>query len=153
MTDSCCTRSNIGAVAELFDISCDVGNSDFDTLQTKVFKEWSASSETVQELIAYFGRQSIVLGQHFFIANPSGTGANVPKFDFTSGRLAGDASAFVVASKVGDIPAPTGASDVDWLALNKTTGALANQVFRVATVAGTDGAAVSISEYVDTYRC
>ncbi|KZV72695.1 hypothetical protein PENSPDRAFT_628290 [Peniophora sp. CONT] len=139
-------HNNIGAVAELFDISCLVGKPDFDSLQTKAFEEWSASPQTAQELIDAIGKRPIILGQHFFIANPAGSGANVPKFDFTSGRLAGDAQAFVVASKVGDILAPTGADDVDWLELNQTSGALASQVFRVATVAGTDGAACTAGE-------
>ena len=97
----------------------------------------------VFELIDEMGRKPFVLGQHYFVVNPTPGGANVPKFDFTSGRLAGDSQAFAVLAKAGDIAAPTGSSDVDWLMLNKTSGELANQIFRVNTVAGTDSASVS----------
>ncbi|VDB88878.1 unnamed protein product [Peniophora sp. CBMAI 1063] len=136
------TFTNIGAVAELFDISCIASKP----IQTEEFKKWSATSQTVQELIEETGKQPFVLGQHFFIANPTPGGANVPKFDFTSNRFSDNANAFAVMSKVGDILAPTGSNDIDWLELNKTSGALANQIFRVTTVEGTDGAACTSGE-------
>ncbi|KZV72694.1 hypothetical protein PENSPDRAFT_337436 [Peniophora sp. CONT] len=136
------TFTNIGAYAELFDISCLASKPEFANIQTNAYQMWSASPQTTaQQLIDAMGTKPVVLGQHYFIANPAGTGANVPKFDFTSGRDAGDANAFAVMSKVGDIAAPSGSSDVDWLMLKTTSGGLASQIFRVATVAGTDGAA------------
>ncbi|KZV72709.1 hypothetical protein PENSPDRAFT_560401, partial [Peniophora sp. CONT] len=136
------TFTNIGAYAELFDISCIAA----EPIQTAAFKAWSASSQTTQELVDTFGDQPYILGQHYFIANPTPGGANVPKFDFTSDRFKGDPTKFVVAARVGDLPAPTGPGDIDWLALNRTSGELANQVFRVSTVAGTDSAACSAGE-------
>lgn len=69
----------------------------------------------------------------------------MPKFDFTSDREAGNAQGFSVLSKVGDIPAPTGKADVDWLGLSATSGSLAKQIFRVDTVAGTDGSSVRVA--------
>ncbi len=63
----------------------------------------------------------------------AGTGVS-PQWDFSSAALAGHPDAFVLAAKVGDIPAPTGSPDVDWLSLNKVKGNLATQVFRVNTV-------------------
>jgi hypothetical protein len=64
-----------------------------------------------------------------------GTGIS-PVWNFASAALAGHADAFVLAAKVGDVPAPTGPPDVDWLSLNRVDGNLAKQVFRVATVGG-----------------
>ncbi|VDB88887.1 unnamed protein product [Peniophora sp. CBMAI 1063] len=141
------TFTNIGAYAELFDISCLASTPAFGDIQTKAYQMWNASPQTTtQQLVDAMGDKPVILGQHYFIANPSGTGANVPKFDFTADRDAGDASAFAVMSKVGDIAAPTGSSDVDWLMLNTTSGSLASQIFRVATVAGTDGAACTADQ-------
>jgi len=138
------TFTNIGAVAELFDVSCLYGKSEWKNIQTDTFKIWNASTHvTTQELITFFQKVSLgseILGQHYFIPNPSGTGANVPKFDFSSAFFNGNPDAFVVASKVGDIPSPQGAAQVDWLSLNSTAGKLATQVFRVDTVAGQDKA-------------
>ena len=80
--------------------------------------------------------EPFVLGQHYFIPNPiTGSGLS-PKWDFTSAALAGNANAFVVGAKTGDVPAPTGASDVDWLSLKNVQGELATQIFRVATKGG-----------------
>jgi hypothetical protein len=71
----------------------------------------------------------------------AGTGVS-PQWDFSSAALAGHPDAFVLAAKVGDIPAPTGSPDVDWLSLNKVKGNLATQVFRVNTVGGLPPASV-----------
>lgn len=73
-----------------------------------------------------------------------------PKWDFTSGALAGHPSAFVVAAKAGDIPAPTGPPDVDWLSLTNVSGSLATQVFRVNTVGGLPPASVRPSILIGT---
>jgi hypothetical protein len=131
------TFTNIGAYAELFDISC-LDKWAFASVQDSAFKQWNASAQTVQQLVDAFKGNRDVDGQHYFITNPAGTGANVPKFDFTSAKFKGNADAFAVMTKAGDIPAPTGAKDVDWLLLNPgpTSGKLASQIFRVTTVAG-----------------
>ncbi|VDB88881.1 unnamed protein product [Peniophora sp. CBMAI 1063] len=136
------TFSNIGAIAELFDISCIAS----EPVQLKAYEGWSASSQTALEFIDTIGHRSFVLGQHYFIANPTAGGANEPKFDFTNDRLAGDTQAFAVSSRAGDIVAPTGSGDIDWLLLNTTSGDLAQQIFRIATVGGTDASACTAGE-------
>ncbi|KZV72710.1 hypothetical protein PENSPDRAFT_683451 [Peniophora sp. CONT] len=136
------TFTNIGAYAELFDISCIAAAP----IQTAAYNVWLASPQTTQQLVDTFGDLPFILGQHYFIANPTPGGANVPKFDFTSDRFKGDPTKFVIAARVGDIPAPTGPQDIDWLELNRTSGDLANQIFRVNTVAGTDSAACTAGQ-------
>ncbi|KAJ7255809.1 putative malate dehydrogenase [Mycena haematopus] len=133
------TYTNVGAVAELFDASCLYGAPEFSSLQEIAYTMWKFAPPTapVSEVIAYLQpfHASFVLGQHYFVPSPSGTGVS-PKWDFTSASLAGHPDAFVLAAKAGDIPAPTGPPDVDWLSLTKVQGDLATQVFRVNTVGG-----------------
>ena len=84
-----------------------------------------------------------VLGQHYFILNPSGSGLS-PKWDFTSASEAGHPDAFVIGARTGDIPAPTNpTTNVDWLSLSNAGGDLADQVFRVQTRGGQPPASVS----------
>ncbi|KAI0262544.1 hypothetical protein BC834DRAFT_828732 [Gloeopeniophorella convolvens] len=140
------TYVTAGAVAELFDISCLFNTPEFDKIQVDAFNLWSkfpSNKPSTEELIALLRALGNfdVLGQHYFIANSAG--ALSPKFDFTSsGKTAGNPNAFVVAAKAGDIPAPTGSADVDWLMLNATSGELAKQVFRVNTKGGQPPASV-----------
>ncbi|KAJ7485728.1 hypothetical protein FB451DRAFT_1350190 [Mycena latifolia] len=130
--------TSIGAVASLFDISCIDKTPAFATVQTTAFKAWSAvpagiSANTIGTKIA----APTLLGFHYFVPSPSGTGIS-PMWDFTStGKNAGNATAFVIAAKAGDILAPTdSATNVDWLALNNVQGSLASKIFRVDTVNG-----------------
>ncbi|KAJ7190744.1 hypothetical protein GGX14DRAFT_579545 [Mycena pura] len=112
------TYASIGAVASLFDISC-LEKSDFAEVQTKAFKTWSkASAKTKATSIGATVGAPNLLGFHYFVTSPSGTGLS-PKRDFTStGKFAGNATAFVLAAKVGDMAAPTNPTvNVDWLAL------------------------------------
>ncbi|KAI0806242.1 hypothetical protein BC629DRAFT_1486464 [Irpex lacteus] len=128
-----------GALAELFDISC-LPPSSFDGLTTSALAAWEAApaSTTPQDIIdtlAGIGSPE-VLGQHYFITNPSGTGLS-PKWDFTSASFAGNSNAFVIGARTGDIPAPTDpAVNIDWLSLSNAGGDLADQVFRVQTRGG-----------------
>ena len=88
---------------------------------------------------------STVLGQHYFINNPSGAAGVVPKWDFTSASLKGNANAFVIGARTGDIPAPTNPTvNIDWLSLQNSTGDLATQVFRVETRGGQPPTSVSL---------
>jgi len=154
------TYTNVGAVAELFDISCLYGAPEFSSLQDIAFTVWKFAppSAPISEIIDFLEpfHASFVLGQHYFVTSPSGTGLS-PKWDFTSGALSGHSDAFVIAAKVGDIPAPTGAPDVDWLMLNNVEGNLAKQVFRVDTVGGdppascTPGSPEITVKYASTY--
>ncbi|KAJ7458076.1 putative malate dehydrogenase, partial [Mycena latifolia] len=133
------TYTNIGAVAELFDASCLYGTPEFPALAEIAFAVWKYAPPTadISYVISFLEKfkASFVLGQHYFVTSPSGTGIS-PEWDFTSASLAGHPDAFVIAAKVGDIPAPTGPPDVDWLSLNQVQGDLATQVFRINTVGG-----------------
>jgi len=135
------TYSNVGAVAELFDISCLYGSPEFSKIQDDSYTLWfdAPSSVTAQDVISKLGSKPPVLGQHYFVPNPNpapGSPAISPKWDFTSGAEKGNPEAFVIAAKVGDLPAPS-KQDVDWLQLKKVQGELADTVYRVATKAGT----------------
>ncbi|KAJ7136579.1 putative malate dehydrogenase [Mycena epipterygia] len=152
--------TNVGAVAELFDVSCLYGTPEFPKLQDIAYAVWKYAPPTapITQIISFMSafQASFVLGQHYFVTSPSGTGVS-PKWDFTSGALAGHPNAFVVAAKAGDMPAPTGPPDVDWLSLTNVTGSLATQVFRVNTVGGlppascTAGSPPITVKYASTY--
>jgi len=143
--------TSVGAVAELIDISCFAGSSIFSSLTTDVFDIFNATKEiTVNDVIDTLGGSFGVLGQHYFVTNPfTGTGVS-PTFDFRAASKKGDPNAFVIANKTGDIAAPSGPQDVDWLELTGAAGDLAKHVFRIVTKAGqppascTPGAAISV---------
>jgi len=156
------TYSNVGAVAELFDISCLFGTSSFTTIQDEAFNIWqkAPSSVTVLEAIKLLGGNQLILGQHYFVPNPkpaAGSPAISPKWDFTSAADKGNANAFVIGAKVGDLPAPTGKTDVDWLQVKNVEGALADTVYRVYTKGGqppsscTAGAPLLTVKYTSQY--
>ncbi|TCD70716.1 hypothetical protein EIP91_002092 [Steccherinum ochraceum] len=138
------TFTNVGAVAELVDISC-ADSSKYASLTQSVFDLWQRAPEslTTQKLIQDLSpidpifKQPIILGQHFFVTNPiTGSGIS-PKWDFTSASLQGHSDAFVVGAKVGDIVAPSNSgTNIDWLMLNAAQGNLASNVFRVETRGG-----------------
>ncbi|KAJ6577763.1 hypothetical protein B0H19DRAFT_1020250 [Mycena capillaripes] len=130
--------TSTGAVASIFDISCIDKTPAFATIQTTAFKAWSVApaSLTATTIGSKIGVPTL-LGFHYFVPSPSGTGLS-PKWDFTStGKFAGNSSAFILAAKAGDITAPTdSATNVDWLMLNNVQGSLASKVFRIDTVNG-----------------
>lgn len=131
------TYTSTGAVAELLDISCLYGKPGFQNAQNDLFNSWSLlpSSVTIQDAISLLDNAPTVLGQHYFIKNPIGTTpAILPKWDFTSTQH--NADAFVVGSKVGDLTAPTGSADVDWLQLKGVEGSLAKTIYRTDTKGG-----------------
>ncbi|KAJ7067689.1 hypothetical protein B0H15DRAFT_152994 [Mycena belliarum] len=138
-TSATSTYASIGAVASLFDISCLDKKPQFSSIQSTAFKIWDSPASlkaSASSIGARVGAPKL-LGFHYFVTAPSGTGIS-PKWDFTStGKFAGDASAYVLGAKVGDIPAPTSpATNVDWLALNNAQGSLASKIFRIDTVGG-----------------
>lgn len=106
-----------------------------------------SASETTQDLIKMLGNDPLVLGQHYFVGNgtnpATGGQAISPVWDFRSNGEKGNPEAMIVASRVGDIPAPTGPQDIDWLQLKKVSGGLADQVFRVDTKSGQPPKSVS----------
>jgi len=140
------TYTNVGALAELFDVSCLVKTSIFPSIPDIAIAAWEAAppSVTAAEVIKTLHGISapVILGQHYFVTNPiSGTGSN-PKWDFTSQSDAGNKEAFVVAAKVNGASAPTGSKDIDWVQLGvlagapALTGELAKQVYRTNTRLG-----------------
>ncbi|TFK75050.1 hypothetical protein BDN72DRAFT_606749 [Pluteus cervinus] len=128
-----------GAVAQLFDISCLINKSSFDDVQDVAYDLWKKAPESITTLrlgtlINQIGHGEPA-GLHYFISNSAG--GISPKWDHTASATAkGKAGDFVVAKKVGDIPAPNPSADVDWLSLANVSGDLAAQVFRVSTRGG-----------------
>ena len=133
--------SNIGAVAELFDISCLYDSPGFGTIQDNMFADWSRKPDsfTIQDLTKENEQDPAVLGQHYFISNGTAT---APKWDFTSASECGNAEAYSVGAKIGDLPVP--GSNVDWLSLESVEGDLADLIYRVDTRSGLPPASVSI---------
>jgi len=138
--------SSIGAVADLFDISCLYGTKEFAKIQDDAFDIWKkcpnfdpSKSNLIDELSHKF--KIPLLGYHYFI-NDNGTIR--PKFDLTStGPNKGNPDAFVVASKALGVPAPNSSQDVDWLLLKALSGKLADAVYRVYTKGGQPPTSVS----------
>jgi hypothetical protein len=133
---------NVGAVAELIDISCLYGTPEFESISIDAFKAWSnaPSSLTAQKVITILGSEPVVLGQHYFVP---GTPAPSPKWDFTSDAEKGNSEAFVVAAGTGSIPSPESKNDITWVQLKKVQGELADSVYRVETAGGLPPASVS----------
>jgi len=129
-----------GAVAELFDISC-LAKSPylFNNSQDLAYTIWNRApalpilkSLPVSDFLNLCNGLSV--GEHYFIA--VGTGIS-PIWDLRRSNP----NAFVVGAKVGDLKAPTGPNDVDWLQLNGVPlngvqGKLATQVYRTNTRGG-----------------
>ncbi|KAJ7817154.1 hypothetical protein B0H14DRAFT_2843123, partial [Mycena olivaceomarginata] len=135
--------------------TCTAATLKYACVPTTAFNAWSAapagvSPDTVggkigaatllgvrSRCFSIFTRFLNSIQYHYFVPAPSGTGLS-PKWDFTStGKFAGNSTAFILAAKAGDILAPTdSATNVDWLALNNVQGSLASKVFRVDTVNG-----------------
>jgi len=134
------TYTNIGALAELFDVSCLYNTPIFPVLQDVAILAWEEAPSSVTPAVVISLLQTnhtpSVLGQHYYVTNPlTGSGIN-PKWDFTSAAFAGNPNAYVVAAKVASLSAPTGSQDIDWVYLTQITGSLANQVYRVDTRQG-----------------
>ncbi|KAJ3485744.1 hypothetical protein NLI96_g4744 [Meripilus lineatus] len=154
------TFASVGAVAELFDISC-LKPSTFEHATDLAFNAWENAPDglTIQKIIHSLSllKNCGILGQHYFIPNPiTGSGLS-PKWDFTSASKKGHPNAFVVGARAGGIPAPTNpGTNVDWLVLNGVQGDLATQIFRVVTRGGqppttcTAGQSISV-KYASQY--
>ncbi|KAK7462845.1 hypothetical protein VKT23_007421 [Stygiomarasmius scandens] len=134
------TYTSVGALAELFDVSCLYGTKFFSGITSDAFALWHAappsiSAPSVVEFLHTF-KNPAVLGEHYFIVNPvTGTGTS-PKWDFTSHAFSGNPDAFMVGAKVSSLAAPTGPSDVDWLQLSNVAGSLADEIYRTDTRGG-----------------
>lgn len=130
------TYTLIGAVAELFDSSCLYGSPAFEGAPTTAYNVWTATTGiTIQEVINTLGRDPTVLGQHYYVPNPVGSGLS-PKWDFTSsGATAGNPNAYVIGVKIGDLPS-SDSNNIDNLMVKAVEGELASEVFRVETNGG-----------------
>jgi len=132
------TYSPIGAFAEIFDMSCFADSPISTTIQNDAFDIWNSapSSITTKDVIQMLSSGHMVLGQHYFVPNPKPAVGSSPKWDFTSASERGNAQAYAIGAKVGDLLAPTSSNDVDWLQLKSTQGQLADTVYRVETKGG-----------------
>jgi hypothetical protein len=144
------TYTSTGAVAQLYDISCAVGAFSADQISTAAFDAWKAapSSMTIQQVIAGSSKVSfrapfsgvldkLVLGQHYFVPNPTGAAGLSPMWDFrSSGLTKGKTSAFVIGAKDASLNAVNNAADVPLLQLHGIQGNLATSIYRVATKGG-----------------
>ncbi|KAJ3893001.1 hypothetical protein GG344DRAFT_87448 [Lentinula edodes] len=163
---SCSSTGNdtsVGAVAELYDVSCEYFTADFSNVSVEAYRLWVAAptyyteSTLIDVLHAYRGTPSVptILGQHYFVPNPTGSGLS-PKWDFTSESFAGNNAAYVIGRAVGDIPSPDGSANIDWLYLTNVQGGLAQEVYRTNTTGGqppaecTPGSTVAV-KYTSLY--
>ncbi|KAK1225691.1 hypothetical protein PQX77_011357 [Marasmius sp. AFHP31] len=110
------TYASAGAVAGLFDASCTHPKS--------------ASDPPVS------ATDGALLGQHYFVANPTNASGISPKWDFT--LFYNNPNAFVVGARVGNpMPAPSNPTvNVDWLKLSAIQGAFAKEIYRTHTIGG-----------------
>jgi len=146
-----------GALADMYDVSC-IAHASPTILDKLPSFALSLESKLPASVIASIDKlidhPPFELGVHYFIPAASGTGLS-PKWDFASSQ--GNPDDYVVAAKVGDLPAPTGTGDVDWLELSGKSGDLANTVFRINTAGGTasgsctPGAPLLAVEYTAIY--
>ncbi|KAJ3866436.1 putative malate dehydrogenase, partial [Lentinula novae-zelandiae] len=163
---SCSSTGNytsVGAVAELYDVSCEYFTAAFSNVSAEAYRLWAAAptyyteSTLIDVLYAYRGTPSVpsILGQHYFVPNPTGSGLS-PKWDFTSESFAGNNAAYVIGRTVGDIPSPDGSTNIDWLYLINVQGGLAQEVYRTNTTGGqppagcTPGSTVAV-KYTSLY--
>ncbi|OBZ67687.1 hypothetical protein A0H81_12360 [Grifola frondosa] len=137
-----CTQSNnftnVGAVAELIDVSCIVSAPSFSTIQNSLYDVWSIVPYHIQDIInmMHLINPPEILAQHYFVPNPvTGQGVS-PKWDFrSSGAFEGVQDAFIIAKGKGTLPAPTNSTrDVNWLDVVNVEGDIASEVFRIDTV-------------------
>ncbi len=137
-----------GAVAQVFDITSLYPGFEFWQIQEDTYSDWlnfprndPCDPDLAQQLEDKY--RVTLSGQHYFIE----TGGDLsPVWDFRpNGRTLGNPNAIVVAKVTGDIPAPTGSLDVDWLELEGVSGKLASTIFRVYTKAGEQLLSESVS--------
>jgi len=150
---TCSTAGNYtstGAVASLYNLACISHSTEFDVIQDLAYELWNDYPANATPPMS-----STLMGNHFFITSPSGTGLS-PVWDYRAGAAKGNSEAFVLAAKVADVPAQS-AQDVDWLQLKSVSGALATQIFRTDTRGGsppttcTPGSAPISLRYVAKY--
>jgi len=133
------TYDSVGVYAQMYDMSCLYGTSEFSTIQKDAYNYWNPywSSDPFepgysQVLKSHYGIAPY--GEYYFVEQ---NGSLVPVWDLMStGAYAGNPDAIVYAQKVKGIPSPEGSYNVDWVELKKMSGGLANLIYRVDTVEG-----------------
>ncbi|KAK7681369.1 hypothetical protein QCA50_015460 [Cerrena zonata] len=140
-----CTQTNnftnIGAVAELIDMSCLAGSSVFHDLPDQLYSSWvNFNHSSVQDIIGHLHMRNPpeILAQHYFITNPTTGQGLSPKWDFTSsGKFNGNSNAFFVGKGEGSLPSPNDPKqDINWLQVGNLQGKIADMVFRTDTRGG-----------------
>jgi hypothetical protein len=127
------TFTSAGATADLYDLSCVAKTpADVARITTTANKLWNSKLPIIQCITPVLGKVAAI-GKHFFSPSPSGTGIS-PVWDRRAETK--KANAYVLARKTGNIPAPTGAQDVDWLQLANVEGSLATTIYRTDTRGG-----------------
>ena len=124
---------NVGAFAELIDISCFVTNPGFASLRKRAPFPDSDAVWNHEAQVRAFLSSSIRLGFHFFQnVTIGGVSGLYPIWDFRGDLLKNDSQAFVAATKIGDLLSPDNSTqDVDWLELTGVQGELSSFVYRV----------------------
>jgi len=117
---------SIGAVAQLFDISCLAGTDIFECIQD--FAVDSLTGPTVVKL-NFDGHDIYPIIFHDFVSNPDGPGI-APRFELV------ETGQFTTLKKTGGITSSQGKRNVDWLELSEVDGDLAKWVYRTDTVRG-----------------
>ena len=149
VTEGVGSGSSLGAVGQLFDVSCLFGKPEFVNIQEDAFNIWSGcpSTDPLEPNMAQLFKQLwdiSVVGQHYFVDGNNDT--LVPVFDFTSsGKTKGNKNAILFGEKIEDIQSPNGTDNVDWLELQEVSGELADNIYRLYTVKGQPPASVSSS--------
>ncbi|GJE90369.1 hypothetical protein PsYK624_065000 [Phanerochaete sordida] len=139
------TWFGIGAVTQLFDISC-IPQNTIQNFTTLVSKYWEAAGPGVspQEVIDLAGASAFSMGIHYWIPSPldpTNPLAINAIWDFRQQRMQTDVNvkrAWVLSAGDGKVPAPTnGTFDAPWndsyrLSINGTEqGGLAAQIYRI----------------------
>lgn len=128
------TWKSVGAIAQLFDISCLDPSTFLSTIQS--------AHDTPLSVYSDFTSIRSYLGEHTFVI-ASETNLIEPKFDFGL-ALNDEINGYVIGNKTGTIPSiDDSVDDVAWLELTALEGGLATTVFRVATIGGSPPPSVS----------
>jgi len=142
------TFASVGAVAELFDISCLFTDfALFKSIEDIALLLPRSNFANTTAALAHFNRSDVdtvssiltsrqlLLGHHFFSDFPAGSSTIEPEFDFT--EALNNPTQFIISNKTAQIPDPRNATaNVAWLQLANLTGSLAKSVFRVDTAGG-----------------
>ncbi|KDQ09119.1 hypothetical protein BOTBODRAFT_191309 [Botryobasidium botryosum FD-172 SS1] len=118
-----------GAEAGLYDISCDYGTSDFDTISCDSYNEMSQDASVLMSKLLNPYTNGY-LGTFSYVSTESGVS---PEWNFTQLYPSVE---FVIGTEVGRIPAPTSSQDIDWIQWTNIDGNLARTMFQVETKGG-----------------